>query len=88
MYFDSITQFMRGRNANNTWRTPFDPAYSSHLAFDYVEGNAWQYTWLVPHDPKGLIGLFGSDDAFTKSWISFSLPQLLWVKKHRRILAG
>lgn len=66
MYFDSITQFMRGRNANNTWRTPFDPAYSSHLAFDYVEGNAWQYTWLVPHDPKGLIGLFGSDDAFTK----------------------
>ena len=66
MYFDSATQFMRGRYANKTWRTPFDPAFSSHNAFDYVEGNAWQYTWLVPQDPKGLIGLFGGDDAFTK----------------------
>lgn len=66
MYFDSASQFMRGRNADKSWRTPFDPAFSSHNAFDYVEGNAWQYTWLVPQDPKGLIGLFGGDAAFTK----------------------
>ncbi len=29
------------------------------------EGNAWQYTWLVPHDVEGLIGCFGGKEAFT-----------------------
>ena len=26
---------------------------------DYTEGNAWQYTWHVQHDVRGLIELFG-----------------------------
>ncbi|ULQ56973.1 GH92 family glycosyl hydrolase [Flavihumibacter rivuli] len=64
-YFDSNRQFMRGKLANGQWREPFDPFSSSHRKDDYVEGNAWQYTWLVPHDPHGLIGLFGGDKAFT-----------------------
>ncbi|MFM7183883.1 MAG: GH92 family glycosyl hydrolase, partial [Planctomycetota bacterium] len=31
---------------------------------DYCEGNGWQYLWLVPHDPEGLIELLGGDAAF------------------------
>ncbi|BDD05458.1 GH92 family glycosyl hydrolase [Aureibacter tunicatorum] len=63
-YFDENTGFMRGKMADGSWRTPFDPVKSSHRDDDYCEGNAWQYTWLVPHDVKGLIELFGSDEAF------------------------
>lgn len=63
-YFDAQTKFMRGKMADGSWRTPFDPISSRHREDDYCEGNAWQYTWLVPHDPEGLIGLFGSEEAF------------------------
>lgn len=63
-YFDAETKFMRGKMADGSWRTPFDPIASRHREDDYCEGNAWQYTWLVPHDPEGLIGLFGSEEAF------------------------
>ncbi len=63
-YFDKETTFMRGKLSDGSWRTPFDPVASKHREDDYCEGNAWQYTWLVPHDPEGLIGLFGSENAF------------------------
>jgi predicted alpha-1,2-mannosidase len=33
---------------------------------DFAEGNAWQYTWLVPQDVEGLIGLMGGEKAFTQ----------------------
>jgi predicted alpha-1,2-mannosidase len=74
-YFDPKTQFMRGKMANGSWRTPFDPFSSKHREDDYVEGNAWQYTWLVPQDVEGLIKLFGGDKPFTKKLDSlFTLP--------------
>jgi len=63
-YFDKDVQFMRGKLANGTWRTPFSPVASKHREDDYTEGNAWQYTWLVPQDVEGLIKLFGGDKAF------------------------
>ena len=59
-YFDPSTGFMRGRDSRRGWRTPFNPFASTHRADDYCEGNAWQYTWLVPHDVEGLEGCFGS----------------------------
>ena len=59
-YFDPQTGFMRGRDSKKGWRTPFNAFASTHRADDYCEGNAWQYTWLAPHDVKGLEGLFGS----------------------------
>lgn len=64
LYFDKQTRFMRGRLANGTWRTPFDPFTSKHREDDYTEGNAWQYTWLVPQHVEGLISLMGGDAAF------------------------
>ena len=65
--FDSQTQFMRPRNANGTWKSPFDPSEVAHAESkggDYTEGNAWQYTWHVQHDVPGLISLFGGEEAF------------------------
>jgi predicted alpha-1,2-mannosidase len=63
-YFDRQTKFMRAKLANGKFREPFNPFHSIHEWGDYTEGNAWQYTWLVPQDVEGLIALFGSDSAF------------------------
>lgn len=62
-YFDKRTKFMRGV-ANGIFREPFNPFRSTHRTDDYTEGNAWQYTWLVPHDVPGLIKLFGGKKPF------------------------
>ena len=64
-YFDPALGFMRGRLSDGTFRKDYDPSFSLHEEADYVEGNGWQYTWLVPHDPQGLISLFGTEAAFT-----------------------
>ncbi len=64
-YFDANTKFMRGIDSKTKkFVEPFDPFKSIHRQNDYTEGNAWQYTWLVPQDVEGLINLFGSDQAF------------------------
>lgn len=63
-YFDPQTGFMRGKLQNGEWREPFDPKFSQHRKDDYTEGNAWQWTWFVPHDIDGLAGLFGGKDKF------------------------
>ncbi|WP_290088864.1 GH92 family glycosyl hydrolase [Paramuribaculum intestinale] len=59
-YFDASTGFVRGRDRVGKWREPFDPNFVDHRNNDYTEGNAWQYTWLVPHDVDGLVEKFGS----------------------------
>jgi predicted alpha-1,2-mannosidase len=66
IYFDSKTRFMRGFSSDASFRTPFNPFESVHRDNDYVEGNAWQYTWLVPHDVNGLIELFGGRENFVE----------------------
>lgn len=63
-YFDPSTGFMRGKLQDGSWRTPFDPRASNHRADDYCEGNAWQWSWYVPHDVQGLVTLHGSQQAF------------------------
>jgi predicted alpha-1,2-mannosidase len=45
---------------------PFSPIVARHMKDDFSEGNAWQYTWLVPHDVEGLMKLIGGEDAFIK----------------------
>ncbi len=63
--YDNKTGFMRAKLSNGQWRTPFDPLYSKYGG-DYTEGNAWQYTWYVPHDVEGLIRLMGGRRGFIK----------------------
>lgn len=59
--FDSSTNFMRGRNKDGTWASPFVP---EKWGGDFTEGCAWHYTWSVFHDPQGLIDLMGGREAF------------------------
>ncbi len=67
--FDPETKLMRGRDSKGNWRTPFNPfrlAHDSSVGGDFTEGNSWQYTWHVQHDPQGLIELMGGKDAFAQ----------------------
>ncbi|MDA0708579.1 MAG: GH92 family glycosyl hydrolase [bacterium] len=72
--FDSEVGFMRGRNADGSWQTPFD-------AFAWgganIEGSAWQCTWAVPHDPAGLIDLLGGREKCIEK-----LDQMLALPPH------
>ncbi|MDR1814907.1 MAG: GH92 family glycosyl hydrolase [Tannerella sp.] len=63
-FFDPETKFMRGKDSEGKFREPFNPFRSIHGGNEYTEGNAWQYTWLVPHDADGLVALFGSEEEF------------------------
>jgi predicted alpha-1,2-mannosidase len=65
-YFDPEIRFMRGRVSDSERRTPFSPLVSRHMKDDFAEGNAWQYTWLVPQDVEGLVTLFKGEDNFTR----------------------
>jgi len=62
--FDPKTGFFRGKQANGTWRDPFDPKAVSFD--DYTEANAWQYTFGVPHNVPDLIRLYGGNEAFIR----------------------
>lgn len=74
-YFDPKTQYMRGIMSDGLYREPFNPFKSVHTESDYTEGNAWQYTWLVPQDIYGLIGEFGGDAPFIKKLDSLFVVQ-------------
>uniref|UniRef100_UPI004027E531 GH92 family glycosyl hydrolase n=1 Tax=Candidatus Cryptobacteroides bacterium TaxID=3085639 RepID=UPI004027E531 len=65
-YMDPETLFARGKMTDGSWRTPFNPYSSEHRANDYCEGNAWQYTWLAPHDYSGLVDFYGSREKFVE----------------------
>ena len=74
-YFDPKTQYMRGIMSDGAYREPFNPFKSVHTESDYTEGNAWQYTWLVPQDIYGLIHEFGGDAPFIKKLDSLFVVQ-------------
>jgi predicted alpha-1,2-mannosidase len=52
-----IDQF-RPRMDDGVWMDPYDPATGDG---QFHESGAYQYRWLVPQDPAGLIGLLGGN---------------------------
>ncbi|MCK5821568.1 MAG: GH92 family glycosyl hydrolase [Bacteroidales bacterium] len=62
--FNHETGFMQGKLSDGSWKPGFNPLYSNHRDDEYTEGNAWQYTWFVPHDPEVLIGMLGGKADF------------------------
>lgn len=62
--FDKETGFMRAKNSDGKFVLPFDPYLSEHdeIKAQYVEGNAWQHSFFVPHDVRGLANLYGSNE--------------------------
>jgi len=71
--FDAETGFLRPRNADGSWPEPFDPLLTGP---EYVEGNAWHYSWMAPHDADGLIALFGGPEPFVAKLEQFFLGAL------------
>ncbi len=56
--FDRETKYIRPKREDGSFIQKFDPM----KAWDgFQEGNAFQYTWYVPHDVEGLIRLMGKE---------------------------
>lgn len=62
--FNPAIGFFQPKDDKGNWIEPFDPLSYENPCF--VEGNAWQYMWFVPHNPQGLIDLFGGVKPFIK----------------------
>ncbi|MCV9927545.1 GH92 family glycosyl hydrolase [Flavobacterium sp. LS1R49] len=64
--FDKNLKLLRPRTSDEKWYEPFDPASGANFEENvgFIEGNAWQYAFMVPHDMKGLIKLMGGDKPF------------------------
>ncbi len=60
--FDERTGFVRARNKNGSWKTPFDPFHTANEGF--IEGNAWNYSLYVPQDIPELISKMGGNERF------------------------
>ncbi|WP_102407691.1 GH92 family glycosyl hydrolase [Parabacteroides bouchesdurhonensis] len=58
-YLDPETKLMRGVMGDGSFRTPFNPHYSSHMKSDYTEGNAFQWSFFAPHDMDNFITAIG-----------------------------
>lgn len=65
--YDKDLKLLRPRTANSKWYEPFDPEAGANFQENvgFIEGNAWQYAFMVPHDMKGLIKLMGGDKPFS-----------------------
>jgi predicted alpha-1,2-mannosidase len=57
--YDKSTGYFRPRNRTGQWIGPFDPY---EHAKGFVEANAAQVLWFVPHDYSGLAELMGGKD--------------------------
>ncbi len=60
--YDASIGFMRPRMADGTFRKNFDVLETDGQGF--IEGNAWNYSLYVPHEPASLIELMGGEKKF------------------------
>lgn len=79
--YDRRVGFIRGKDSHGEWRPDFDEfqiGHSQRGGGDFTEGNSWQYTWQVMHDPMGLARIMGGkrrcterlDSLFTLTTVS------------------
>ncbi|WP_212906496.1 GH92 family glycosyl hydrolase [Capnocytophaga stomatis] len=72
--FDKETGWMRGRNEDGTFQSPFNPLKWGDA---FTEGNSLHYTWSVFHDINGLIELMGGKEKFEQKLDEvFEMPPL------------
>ncbi len=73
--FDPSTGFMRPKLSDGSWKSPFDPLDTHGQGF--IEGNSWNYSLYVPHDPADMIRLMGGGRSFVRrldSLFTMELP--------------
>jgi predicted alpha-1,2-mannosidase len=64
--FESGSKYIQPRNSNASF-----PAFSPTQQNEYVEGNAAQYTWMVPFNYRGLFDAMGGNAAVLPRLDSF-----------------
>ena len=73
--FDNQSGLIRAKQKNGSFKQKFDPL--SYQTDDYFQANAWQYSFFIPHDIKGMTEMYGSPEAFiTKLDEMFSTQSL------------
>lgn len=73
--YDDKTGFMRPKLYDGTFKKEFDPLDTHGQGF--IEGNSWNYSLYVPHDPSAMIKMMGGNEAFSvrlDSLFSMHLP--------------
>lgn len=73
--YDAASGFMRPRLADGTFKKAFDPKDTEGQGF--IEGNSWNYSFFVPHDPSSLVEVMGGKKKFAArldSLFSMHLP--------------
>lgn len=65
--FDKEINLLRPRNADDSWVSPFNPETGANFQKNagFIEGNSWQYTFMLAHDTKGLMQLMGGEEAYS-----------------------
>ena len=79
--FDPSIGYMRPRLNDGSFRPAFDVLSTDGQGF--IEGNAWNYTLYVPHDPAGLIQLMGGKKRFVQyldSLFTMTLPDKFFAE--------
>ncbi|MWC42126.1 GH92 family glycosyl hydrolase [Sphingomonas carotinifaciens] len=72
--YDASSGWMRGRNQDGSWATPFNPFKWGDA---FTEGNALHYSWSVMQDVQGLADLMGGREKFVQKLDSiFTMPPL------------
>ena len=66
--FDKEFNLLRPKDKDNLWITPFNPETGANFQknLGFIEGNSWQYTFMLAHDAKGLINLMGGEEVYSK----------------------
>ncbi len=60
--YDASIGYMRPKRSDGSFKKEFD-ILSTH-GQGFIEGNAWNFSLFVPHDPKGMIEAMGGDKKF------------------------
>ena len=61
--FDPKSGFMRPKLSDGSFKQDFDPLNTHGQGF--IEGNSWNYSLYVPHDPREMIKMMGGNERFT-----------------------
>ncbi len=86
--FDPSTGYFRPKHNGGPWLRHFSPivkAVGKEDSFggkDFKEGNAWQYSFFVPHDLQGLIKLIGIDEFNKRLNDGFELSRPNFVSEY------
>jgi predicted alpha-1,2-mannosidase len=92
--FDPETGFIRPRRASGVFLEGFDPdtlAPRSEVPWDrsaqasFEEGNTWQYTWMIPHNYRGLFSAVGGDAEVTRRLDKFFTKLVGWGQPYFNI---